>query len=72
MFIANPGEVNDEGRVNRVYSRSVFHMGTGGPKRFNMPHHSAEIRLIDPEFGLKAFTQLMMKTPAASVRCATT
>ena len=34
MFIANRGDVNDEGRVNRVYSRSVFHMGTGGPRRF--------------------------------------
>ncbi len=62
VFIANPGDVNDEGRVNRVYSRSVFHMGTGGPKRFGMQQHSAEIRVIHPEFGLKAFTQLMMNT----------
>ena len=31
------------GRVNRVYSLSVFHMGTGGPSRFSMPHHSADI-----------------------------
>ena len=69
VFIALPGEVNDERRVNRVFSRSVFHMGTGGPKRFTMPHHSAEIRLIHPEFGLKAFTQLMMDTGGVGAVC---
>ena len=69
VFIANRGDANDEGRVNRVYSRSVFHMGTGGPKRFNMPHHSAEIRLVHPEFGLKAFTQLMMNTGGVGAVC---
>jgi hypothetical protein len=69
VFIANPGDVNDEGRVNRVFSRSVFHMGTGGPKRFGMPHHSAEIRLIHPEFGLAAFTQLMMDTGGTGAVC---
>lgn len=69
VFIANRGDVNDEGRVNRVYSRSVFHMGTGGPRRFSMPHHSAEIRLVHPEFGLKAFTQLMMNTGGVAPVC---
>jgi len=66
VFVANVGEVNDEGRVNRVYSRSVFHMGTGGPKRFVTQFHSADIRLIHPEFGLKAFTRLMMDTGAVT------
>ncbi len=69
VFIANPGDANDEGRVNRVFSRSVFHMGTGGPKRFTMQHHSAEIRVIHPEFGLKAFTQLMMDTGGSANVC---
>jgi hypothetical protein len=69
VFIANPGDVSDEGRVNRVYSRSVFHMGTGGPKRFSMQHHSADIRVIHPEFGLKAFTQLMMDTGGSANVC---
>ena len=69
VFIALPGEVNDERRVNRVFSRSVFHMGTGGPKRFSMPHHSADIRLIHPDFGLKAFTQLMMDTGGVGAVC---
>jgi hypothetical protein len=70
VFVANPGDVNDEYRVNRVYSRSVFHMGTGGPRRFGMPHHSADIRLVHPEFGLTAFTRLMMNTGGTETICA--
>jgi len=69
VFVANPGDVNDEGRVNRVYSRSVFHMGTGGPKRFANRFHSADIKLIHPEFGLKAFTNLMMDTGGVGAVC---
>ena len=69
VFVANPGEQNDEGRFNRVFSRSVFHMGTGGPRRFVTQHHSAEIRLVHPEFGLKAFTQLMMDTGGVGAVC---
>jgi hypothetical protein len=69
VFIAVPGEQNDEKRVNRVFSRSVFHMGTGGPRRFVTQHHSAEIRLVHPEFGLKAFTQLMMDTGGVGAVC---
>lgn len=69
VFIANVGDVNDEGRVNRVWSRSVFHMGTGGPNRFATPHHSAAIRLIHPEFGLKAYTNLLMNTGGNATVC---
>ena len=69
VFIATPGEVNDEGRVNRVYSGSVFHMGTGGPKRFTMQMHSAEIRIVHPDFGFKAFTQVMMNTGGTGRVC---
>lgn len=69
VFVANVGDVNDEGRVNRVFSRSVFHMGTGGPRRFTQRFHSAMIRLIHPEFGLKAFTQLMMDTGDTATVC---
>ena len=69
VFVANRGDTNNEGRVNRVFSRSVFHMGSGGPKRFTMQMHSAEIRVIHPEFGLKAFTQLMMDTGGSANVC---
>lgn len=69
VFIALPGERNDENRVNRVWSRSVFHMGTGGPRRFTTQHHSADIRILHPEFGLTAFTQLMMDTGGVGAVC---
>jgi hypothetical protein len=38
-------------------------------RRFAMPHHSAEVRLIHPEFGLGAFTQLMMDTGGTGAVC---
>ena len=69
VFVAIPGDVNDEGRRNRVYSRSVFHFGTGGPARFSMQHHSADIAVRHPEFGLYAHTQLMMDTGGAATVC---
>lgn len=69
VFVAQLGEVNDEGRVNRVWSRSSFHMGTGGPRRFTTQLHSADIALKHPEFGLKAFTRLMMDTGATGRVC---
>jgi hypothetical protein len=69
VFISNPGDVNDENRINRAWSRSVFHMGTGGPRRFTTSHHSADIRVIHPEFGLKAFTRLMMDTGGTGIVC---
>lgn len=61
-FVANPGLVNDENRRNLVYSRSCFHMGTGGPARFTQPHHSADVFVKVPNGGFSAHTQLMMRT----------
>jgi hypothetical protein len=69
VFVANRGDVNDEGLVNRVFSRSVFHMGTGGPPRFDRQHHSADISVFHPEFGLLAKTQLMMDTGGLGAVC---
>jgi hypothetical protein len=69
VFVALPGDTNDEFRRNRVFSRSIFHMGTGGPARFSTRFHSADIRLVHPEFGLKAFTKLMMDTGNLGVVC---
>lgn len=69
VFVAIPGDVNDEGRRNRVLSRSVFHMGTGGSLRFSMQMHSADVAVRHPEFGLYAHTQLMMDTGGVDVVC---
>jgi hypothetical protein len=69
VFVALPGDVNDEGRRNRVFSRSVFHMGTAGPARFGMQMHSADVAVRHPEFSLYAHTQLMMDTGGVDVVC---
>jgi uncharacterized repeat protein (TIGR03803 family) len=69
VFIALPGDTNDESRRNRVFSRSVIHMSTGDAARFTTRFHAADIRLIHPDLGLKAFTQLMMNTGGLGVVC---
>ena len=69
VFVVNRGDVNNENRTSRLWSRAVFHMGTGGPGRFAQDMHSAEVRLVHPEFGLKAFTQLMMSTGGVHTVC---
>lgn len=43
VFVANKGDTNDEGRVNRTWTLASFHMGTGGPARFAVPHHSGSV-----------------------------
>lgn len=40
IFVANAGTVNDEGRKAIHNTRIVFHMGTGGVKRYTESHHS--------------------------------
>lgn len=68
-FGANPGMFNDEGRMNLIYSISCFHMGTGGPPRFNTTPHSADIRLIVPDRLIMTSTQLMMNTGGTGIVC---
>lgn len=43
IHVANIGEMNDEGRVNRNATTSMPHVGTGGPARFTVNHHSASL-----------------------------
>lgn len=43
VFVANKGDTNDEGRVNRTWTTASFHMGTGGPARFGVRHHSGSL-----------------------------
>jgi len=56
VFVANAGTVNDEGRTNLHNSRIVFHMGTGGTKRFTERFHSMEYKVITND-GRKMFVQ---------------
>lgn len=47
VFVANRGDVNDEGRSSLVDARIVAHMGTSAPKRFVLQHHSVDVDVID-------------------------
>jgi hypothetical protein len=49
VFVVNRGTRNDEGRVARVSTRAVAHMGTGGVRRFTERHHSLEFDLVAPD-----------------------
>jgi hypothetical protein len=69
VFSANVGLVNDVGRVNRTASLSSFHMGTGGPKRFTVQHHSNSIAYRYQTGTPYAATHLMLDTGGVSDAC---
>lgn len=46
VFVINRGTRNDEGRVATTSTRLMVHMGTGGPKRFTLQHHTMEFDLV--------------------------
>lgn len=49
VYVVNRGDSNDEGRTAQVSSRIVFHMGTGGPKRFSTEFHSLQYDMVAPD-----------------------
>lgn len=61
VFLAKRGQVNDEDRTNLTDSLSVFHMGTGGPRRAVTQFHSNDLRVYNPDVGF-IHTRLMMDT----------
>ncbi|MGE0363068.1 MAG: hypothetical protein AB7R67_20310 [Vicinamibacterales bacterium] len=62
VFLAKRGQVNDEDRTNLTDSLSVFHMGTGGPRRATTQFHSNDLRVYNPDVGGFIHTRLMMDT----------
>ena len=46
VFVQNAGAVNNDGRTIAHHARMVFHMGTGGPKRFTTRFHSLEYDFV--------------------------
>lgn len=46
VFVINAGDIADDGRVAQADYRVVFHMGTGGVKRYTERHHSLEYDYI--------------------------
>lgn len=69
VFVANVGDVNDEGRINRTASSSVVHMGTGRAKRFSTPHHSNAIAYRYQTGSPYAATHLLLETGGANPVC---
>jgi hypothetical protein len=69
VFVANRGMQNDEGRTNQADSRIVFHMGTGGPKRFDTPFHSLMYDVVAPN-GWYMHVQAMANTGSVGSICA--
>jgi hypothetical protein len=49
VFVVNRGTTNDEGRTAKVSTRLVFHMGTGGVKRFTEQFHEMQFDLVAPD-----------------------
>jgi hypothetical protein len=68
VFSARRGQVNDEQRTNLTDSLSVFHMGTGGPRRGSTRDHSNDLRVYNPDTGF-IHTRLMMDTGGVNNVC---
>lgn len=68
VFTAKIGECNDEARCNLTESLSVFHMGTGGPRRGATRFHSNDLRYWNVDSGF-VHTRLMMDTGGVDNVC---
>ena len=72
VFVANKGDTNDEGRVNRTWTLAYVHMGTFRPGRFNTEPHSGSLASRhdfpgDQEMRLKF--HLLLETGGTDVVC---
>lgn len=67
--VANAGQVNDEGRVSRVSAILLFHMGTGGVKRYLTSMHTLAVQAQMPD-GSRVNVRGMADTAAAGLICA--
>jgi len=68
VFVANKGVTNDEGSTYLHDSKLVFHMGTGGPKRFSTRFHSMDFKLVRRD-GAKMFVQGMADVGQVGTIC---
>lgn len=69
VFVANRGTPNNEGRVMQADGRMVFHMGTGGPARFDTRFHSAMLDVVFPDGGPSIHLQGMADTGQVGSIC---
>jgi hypothetical protein len=68
VFVINRGTTNDEGRTATTSTRVMAHMGTGGPRRFTLRHHTLEFDLVSPT-GHEVHVQGMADTGLAGSIC---
>ena len=73
VFVANKGDTNDEGRINRTWTLAYVHMGTFRTPRFVQEHHSGSLASRhdwpgDPE--MRVAFHLLMDTGGTDVVCA--
>lgn len=68
VFVVNRGVTNDEGRTATTSTRVMTHMGTGGPRRFTLRHHTLEFDLASPT-GHAVHVQGMADTGLAGSIC---
>lgn len=68
VFVVNAGTKDDEGRIAQNSSRLVFHMGTGGTKRFSQEFHSMQMDVVTAD-GKKMSLQGMADTGNVGTIC---
>lgn len=69
VFIANIGDINGEGRVNRTASTSMPHFGTFRTGRFNIAEHSVSLTEEQPATNYRASFHLMADTGGTAAVC---
>lgn len=69
IHVVNAGQLNDEGRVSRVSAILLFHMGTGGVKRYVTSMHTLAVQAQMPD-GSRVNVRGMADTGSAGSICA--
>ena len=69
VHVVNAGQVNDEGRISQVTALMLFHMGTGGVRRYLAPMHTLAVQAKMPD-GSRLSVAGMAETGSAGSICA--
>ncbi len=69
VHVVNAGDVNDEGRVSQVTALLMYHMGTGGVRRYLAPMHTLAVQAKMPD-GSRVNIRGMAETGSAGSICA--
>ena len=69
VHVANAGQLNDEYRISRVTALMLYHMGTGGVRRYLAPMHTLAVQAQMPD-GSRVNVRGMADTESAGSICA--